>query len=172
MTSALNMTTSSLLTNMAAQAWIELMAAYGVELAVSAAAAGWEAQAEEARLFGVIGFGGRGLRATCLLGAEQSLVEASCRASGRPRDWIAELANQLVGRVKMKLLSHGVSVTMTTPLALSGVRVTPLPRYGEDPVAFSGSRGAALIWLEVEADDHFVLSPARPLSVEPGDLVF
>ncbi len=170
MSPALNLTTSNLLTNMAAQAWIELMAAYGVELC--AAATGWDAQVDEAKMFGVIGFGGKGVRATCLIGAEQSLVEASCRASSRPRDWIAELANQLVGRVKMKLLGYGVSVTMTTPLALSGVRVTPLPRFGEEPVAFDSPRGAALLWMEIETDDHFVLTPSRPLSVEPGDLVF
>jgi hypothetical protein len=166
----LNMSTNTLLTNMAAQAWIELMADYGVEL--SMASDGWEARDDEAKLFGVIGFGSKGVRATCLIGAERALVDASCRTSGRPRDWIAELANQLVGRIKMKLLGHGVSVTMTTPLALSGVRVTPLPRFGEDPVAFSSAKGAALLWLEIEADDQFVLSPARPLSVEPGDLVF
>jgi hypothetical protein len=168
--SGLNISTNTALTNMAAQAWIELMADYGVTL--SMAPDGWEAQAEEAKLFGVIGFGSKGVRATCLIGAERALVDASCRTSGRPRDWIAELANQLVGRIKMKLLGHGVSVTMTTPLALSGVRVTPLPRFGEDPVAFSSAKGAALLWLEIEADDQFVLSPARPLSVEPGDLVF
>jgi hypothetical protein len=162
--------TSSFFTDMAAQAWIELLAAYGVELTPTEA--GWEANAEEPVLFGVIGFGGKGVRATCLIGAERTLVEASCRARSRPRDWIAELANQLVGRLKMKLLSHGVSVTMTTPLALSGVRVTPLPRSDADPVAFTSQRGAALLWFEIETDDDLVLTPARPLSVEPGDLVF
>lgn len=168
--SPLNTTTNAVLTNMAAQAWIELMADYGIRLAT--APSGWEAHADDPQLFGVIGFGGSGVRATCLIGAEQSLVDASCRARGRPRDWIAELANQLVGRMKMKLLGHGVSVTMTTPLALSGVRVTPLPRFGEDPVAFASAQGAALLWLEIETDENFVLSPSRPLSVEPGDLVF
>src|ERR1051325_573288 len=123
MASGLNLTTATLLTNMAAEAWIELMAAYDVEL--TSAAEGWATRAEEGKLFGVLGFRGRGVRATCLIGAELSLVEASCRARGRPRDWIAELANQLVGRVKMKLTSHAVSVTMTTPLALSGGAVTP-----------------------------------------------
>jgi hypothetical protein len=162
--------TSDFFTDLAAQSWIELMAAYGVELTTSDTR--WDERAEEVKLFGVIGFSGKGVRATCLIGAEHSLVEASCRVSSRPRDWIAELANQLIGRVKMKLLGHGVSVTMTTPLALSGVRVTPLPRLGEDPVAFTSPRGAALLWLEVETDDGFMLGPARPLSVEPGDLVF
>jgi hypothetical protein len=157
-------------TDMAGEAWIELMADYGVIL--SAGSAGWETRTEDPVLFGVIGFNGKGVRATCLVGAEQTLVEASCRASGRPRDWIAELANQLIGRVKMKLLGYSVSVTMTTPLALSGIRVTPLPRSAGEPVAFTSPRGAALLWLELETDDDFVLTPSRPLSVGPGDLVF
>lgn len=154
----------------AGQAWIELMADYGVRL--SKVDPGWETQTDDPVLFGVIGFGGKGMRATCLLGAEGGLVEASCRVSGRPRDWIAELANQLIGRVKMKLVSHGLTVTMTTPLALSGVRVTPLPRSGGEPMAFSSSRGHALLWLEIETDEDLVLTPSRPLSVGPGDLVF
>lgn len=155
---------------LAGQAWIELMADYGVPL--TKIDPGWETRTDEAVLFGVIGFGGRGVRATCLLGAEGGLVEASCRVSGRPRDWIAELANQLIGRAKMKLVSHGLTVTMTTPLALSGVRVTPLPRCGGEPMAFASPRGHALLWLEIETDEDLVLTPSQPLSVGPGDLVF
>jgi hypothetical protein len=170
MAPGLNFAPSGLLTDMAADSWIELMAAYGVELAVTAW--GWQPRDEEAKLFGIIGFSGRGIRATCLIGAEWRVVEASCRSRGRARDWIAELANQLIGRLKMKLVSHGVSVTMTTPLALSGVRVTPLPRLGVDPLAFSSAHGASMLWLEIETDEQFVMTPARPLSVEPGDLVF
>lgn len=160
---------SARITSMAADACIELMRDYGVELSRRP---GGSTLADGPVLFGVIGFVGRGVRATCLLGAEQRLVEASCRAGNRSRDWIAELANQLVGRIKMKLLTCGVSVTMTTPLALSGVQFTPLPRYGLDPALFDGERGAALLWLELETEKTFVLSEEQPLNVEPGDLLF
>lgn len=161
---------ATLVTKMAGQAWVELMAAYGVEFVPGTD--DWSARADEPALFGVIGFGGKGVRATCLIGAEQCLVDASCRASGRPRDWIAELANQLLGRLKMKLLAFGVNVTMTIPIALSGVQITPLPRFGQAPLSFASERGAALIWLEIETDDHFVLTSEHPLGIEPGDLVF
>jgi hypothetical protein len=163
--------TATLVTNMAAQAWLELMAAYGVEFA-SATHDDWPAGTKEAGLFGVVGFEGQGLRATCLIGAEHRLVEASCRTSSRPRDWISELANQLIGRVKMKLLSRGVNVTMTIPIALSGVQITPLPRFALAPLAFTSERGAALIWLEIEIDEHLSFSSEQPLGIEPGDLVF
>lgn len=163
--------TSERIASMTARACIELLEDYGVLLTPGAMT--WEAHSEEPVFFGVIGFVGNSVRGTCLLGAQQQLVEASCRVVGnRPRDWIAELSNQLLGRLKMKLLACGVSVKVTTPLALSGVQLTPLPRLGQEPLAFQSERGTALVWLELETEEGFVLAPERPLSIEPGDLVF
>jgi len=161
---------STRILSMASAACVELLQDYGVT--VSRRTSDQVANAEGPVLFGVIGFVGAGLSATCLLGAQQRLVEASCRGGNRPRDWIAELANQLVGRVKMKLLSCGLNVTMTTPLALSGVQLTPLPRLGQEPLVFESELGTALVWLELETDEHFVLAAEEPLDVQPGDLVF
>jgi CheY-specific phosphatase CheX len=158
------------ITSMTARACVELLKDYGVIMAPGNMM--WEASLREPVFFGVIGFVGTGVRGTCLLGAQQRLVEASSRAGNRPRDWVAELTNQLMGRLKMKLLTCGVSVKMTTPLALSGVQLTPLPRLGEEPQAFTSERGSALVWLELETEDGFVLEEEQPLSVQPGDLVF
>lgn len=155
--------------DMAAEGFCELMADYGITLSPRV---GCKMSPNEPVLFGIIGFVGSGAKATCLLGAEQRLVMASCRAHGLPRDWIAELANQLVGRVKMKLLASNVSVTLTTPLALSGVQLTPLPRLALEPVSFSSVHGAALICLELELEAHFALAAEQPLGVAPGECVF
>jgi hypothetical protein len=161
---------SDRIVEMAGNACVELLRDYGVELTASDVAGPmWE---EQNVVFGVIGFVGNEVSATCVLGAEQSLVEVSCRAGGRPRDWIAELSNQLAGRVKMKLLACGMSVRLTTPLALSGVRLTPLPRLGQEPLTFESDGGKAFVWLEIEADETFTLGAERPLSVEPGGMVF
>lgn len=162
--------TSARITSMTAQACVELLKDYGVMLTPGSIA--WQGTSLEPVFFGVIGFVGNGVRGTCLLGAQQRLVEASCRAGNRPRDWIAELSNQLIGRVKMKLLACGVSVRVTTPLALSGVQLTPLPRLGLEPMAFNSERGDALVWLELETESDFALHAEQPLSIEPGDLVF
>jgi CheY-specific phosphatase CheX len=162
--------TSERIAGMTARACVELLKDYGVALTPGAMT--WAANSQEPVFFGVIGFVGSGVRGTCLLGAEQQLVDASCRVGNRPRDWIAELSNQLLGRLKMKLLACGVSVKVTTPLALSGVQLTPLPRLGQEPLAFSSERGAALVWLELETEEGFALDPEKPLSIEPGDLVF
>jgi CheY-specific phosphatase CheX len=160
---------SARIIGMASDACVELMHDYGVELSKRATGA---TLSDGPVLFGVIGFVGRGVRATCLLGAEQALVDASRRSGNRSRDWIAELANQLVGRIKMKLLACSVNVTMTTPLALSGVQFTPLPRHGQEPVLFDSERGMALLWLELETEKDFVLAPEQPTNVVPGDLLF
>jgi hypothetical protein len=162
--------TGARIADMTAQACIELLNDYGVLLTPGGLS--WVTQPDEPVFFGVIGFVGDGLRATCLLGAQQRLVEASCRAGNRPRDWIAELSNQLAGRVKMKLMACGANVRLTTPLTLSGIQLTPLPRLGQDPMSFRSERGSALVWLELETEGSFSLAAAQPLDVEPGDLLF
>jgi hypothetical protein len=160
---------SARITSMTADTCVELFEQYGVNL--TPAPAGWVRRNPDPALFGIIGFVGNGVRATCLLGAEQQLIDASCRVGGRRRDWVAELANQLIGGVKVRLLGCGVTVTMTTPLALSGVEFTPLPRFGQEPLEFRSDDGSVLIWLELETDDTLTLD-ARPLAAVSDDVFF
>jgi hypothetical protein len=163
-------TNSARITALTADACVALWQDYGVTLTPTALDV--SATAEEALLFGVIGFVGDSLRATCLLGAHERLIQASGRTSNQPRDWIAELSNQLVGRVKMRLLGSGISVKLTTPLALSGVRLKPLPRIAQAPVTFDSGSGIVVVWLELETEPDFVLPVEKPLSIAPGELVF
>jgi hypothetical protein len=165
-----NNPTRARITSLAADACVALWQDYGVTLTPSTFDDG--AGTDEPVLFGVIGFVGDDVRATCLLGAQQRLIKASGRLGNQPRDWIAELSNQLLGRMKMRLLGCGVSVKLTTPLALSGVRLKPLPRLAGAPLAFASELGSVVVWLEVETAPSFVLPDERPLSVAPGDLVF
>src|SRR5205809_4308547 len=51
-------------------------------------------------LTAVIGFTGPGLRGTCILASTEQPLSRSNPVSGSLRDWIAELSNQLIGRVK------------------------------------------------------------------------
>ncbi len=154
----------------AADSCVALWEAYGVRLTPV------EFRAEELpstpMLFGAIGFVGDTLRATCLLGADEVLIEASGRAGCEARDWIAELSNQLIGRIKMRLFACGVQVKLTTPLALSGIKLRPLPRHAGSPLAFQAARGRVIVWLELESQPGLQLSSERPLSVTPGSLVF
>src|SRR5215213_868851 len=115
---------------LAALAGAELLEAYGVDVVP---AKGRWVESDELLYSGVMGFFGETLSGTCLLAAPAATVFASAPKDARPRDWVGELTNQLVGRLKSKLLARGVTIAMTTPVVLSGVRVSPLPRGDMEP---------------------------------------
>jgi CheY-specific phosphatase CheX len=142
-------TVSATMGELAASACAELFDAYGVKLERSPAV--WN-ESEERRLCGVIGFVGRRVRGTCLLAANYEPLEESCPPEGRVRDWIGELANQLLGRLKSKLLTRGLEVALTTPIVIAGVKLEPLPRGNLEPIVFRATKGNVLVWVEVEAE--------------------
>jgi hypothetical protein len=119
----------------------------------------------------VIGFVGNNLRATCLIAANHGVLQTSCPAGCQLKDWVGELANQLAGRLKMKLLAHGVEIALTTPLTLSGVRLQPLPRGDFQPLAYVAASGFFVTWLEIEATEDFALGPERPNDLEVGEFL-
>jgi len=137
----------------------ELFGAYGVTLAETKKS--WET-ADERLLSGSMGFVGQKVRGTCLLATTEKSLSASCPTQGKLRDWIGELTNQFVGRLKTKLLAAGVEVFVTTPIVLAGVRIQPLPRGRLEPTVFSSPSDEVLAWVEVEADDGFVLGSLHP----------
>jgi CheY-specific phosphatase CheX len=155
---------------MAASAAAELLDAYGVKLSDPVEV--WE-ESDEVLFSGVMGFIGDRVRGTLLLAAPKDTILATAPEDARPRDWVGELANQLVGRLKSKLMAHGVTVALSTPVVLSGVRLSPLPRSEVLPSVFETPTGRILVWLEVEVDPEFTLGSLRPLRAAEGEfLVF
>ena len=136
---------------------IELFAAYGVTLHSNASEF---IVSEEVLLSGVIGFVGPTLRGTCLLVGNRSPIELSSPRKEHSRDWVGELTNQLVGRLKRKFLGFGLEVALTTPVVLSGLHLRPMPRGKLTPRLFSTESGTIMIWVEVEAAPGFELGPA------------
>jgi hypothetical protein len=149
--------------NLAASSCIELFDAYGLPLAQGND--GWR-ESPEQLISGVMGFVGPRVRGTCLLAAEPAAVQATCPPEGRMRDWVGELSNQLVGRLKKKMLSRGVEVALTTPIVLTGVRLQPLPRGRIEPTAFSSDKGFVVVWVEVEAAQNLSMDSEQ---AEPAD---
>jgi hypothetical protein len=149
----------------------ELFAAYAVEL--EPIRQGWPGPDGDERLIsGSIGFVGRHLRGSCLLAATEGPIRASCPESGAARDWVGELTNQFVGRLKTKLLGRGVEVFVTTPIILSGVRIQPLPRGTLEPFVFVADSGRVMGWVEVQSDEHFEFCSAPPAcSGAEGDVI-
>ncbi len=154
---------------LAAVSCTELFADYGVTL--TRGHFDWGAS-NDPLLSSVMGFVGEQLRGTCLLACERAPLDASCPPGGRARDWIGELANQLIGRLKVKLLSYEIDVALTTPIVLQGIRIQPLPRASLEPAMFAASNGVVLAWIEVEVKDGFSLPAPRPADAgETGELM-
>jgi CheY-specific phosphatase CheX len=159
--------TTRVIQGLASSAAVELMQAYGVPLTP---ATGW-ADTDEAMFCGVMGFVGDSVRGSCLLAAPIGALAAAAPAGAAARDWVGELANQLVGRLKAKLLQRGASIALSTPVALCGVKVSPLPRTEVEPVVFESPVGTLLVWLEVEVEVGFQLGEERFLQATEGELL-
>jgi hypothetical protein len=157
--------------DLCAEACAELFAAYGVTLGP---AGNGLTQSDAIVVSGVMGFVGARLRGTCLLASTDGPIAASCPANGSNRDWMGELTNQLVGRLKTKLLSRGVEVALTTPIVLSGARVQPVPRGPLLPSVFKSETGEVLVWVEAESARDVTLAAAHPSSDTggEGDILF
>jgi hypothetical protein len=154
--------------DLAATACIELLHAYGVDAA--AAPEGWAAP-NEFMLAGVMGFVSERLVGSCLLAGTRDVLMATAPKDARPRDWVGELANQLVGRLKSKLMGLGVTITMNTPVVLSGISLSPLPRTDVPPVVHQTPLGRLLVWVEAEVDPDFSWGEPQELPATEGDLV-
>jgi CheY-specific phosphatase CheX len=159
--------TTRAIQDMAGAACTELMDAYGVQLV---RAQGWP-ETDEVMLSGVMGFVGDSVRGTCLLAAPQATIEAAAPRSAVARDWVGELANQLVGRLKVKLMARGATIALSTPVVLKGVKLSPLPRTDVAPVVFESRSGRVLVWLEVEIENDFQLGEQRQLAASEGELL-
>lgn len=161
--------TQQLVENLAEEACLSLFDAYGVQLSRVEEASGSPA---DHCLTGVIGFTGQGITGMCLVAASEEPLAASNPVGGALRDWVAELSNQLAGRLKHKLLTHGVEVYITTPIVLRATRIEPLPRRKLQPRAFAARGGRVTLWVEVEISPEFTVSEAAELPVSEGETLF
>ncbi|HMJ15925.1 MAG TPA: chemotaxis protein CheX [Polyangiaceae bacterium] len=156
---------------LAALACCDLFAAYGVPLSRAEHAADTD---YDLLYCGVMGFVGKNARGMCLLGASREPIERTAPVAGDLRDWLGELTNQLVGRLKGKLLARGVEIALTTPLVLKGHHIAPLPRRQLIPEVLVGSCGRVLLWADVETAPGFslTLESEESVTLSEGGLLF
>jgi CheY-specific phosphatase CheX len=158
------------LSDIAWQACIAMFKDYGVEIEKTNCE---EAKTAEILYCGAMGFVGAKLRGSILLAATKMAVERSCPPNGVARDWTGELTNQLVGRVKTRLLARGIETMLATPLVLQGEHIAPVPRRKLNPGCFSCQPGVVLVWVDVECDSDFELgAPSDDLTAGAGDALF
>lgn len=120
-------------------------------------------------LSAVIGFSGDTARGTLLIGMDQALIDAT-NPGGPARDWVSEIANQLLGRMKNQLLRFGIEVYVTTPLVLRGEHIAPVPTGSElAPHRFDGPEGTFAVWLDARVNDGLRVSMGEQAAPHEGD---
>lgn len=149
-----------------------LFEVYGVELQEMSAANVETPHSIE--LAGIIGLTAESLRGTLVLGTTESILkETDDRADGR--DWIGELANQLLGRLKNRLFAYGVEIAMSTPVSLRGHNLA-LTSSSEDTwfYAFQSSAGLVCVWFDLELEPGYTMFKAEEAeeSAVEGELMF
>jgi CheY-specific phosphatase CheX len=150
---------------------ISLLHAFGTSVRYDPA--GEESHPPENGMLAIIGFGGDQLRGSLVLSANHGLLETSCpaRTVGRSdathaeilQDWVGELANQLLGRLKSQLLAHGIAIQLGTPTTVSGLELR---------VRSCGDRPTTPLWLHAGSDWlvarlDAIAAPETKLSASP-----
>lgn len=129
---------------------------------------------------GIIGFSSDEFRGSVLIGAPtKTLLACSCVQGIEidPLDWVGEIANQLLGRIKTSLLSYGVSVQLATPVSVQGGELRfHTQEHGELwSLVFATPFGEAIIRLAAECGAGFQLdasSSVDRVSAAEGELMF
>lgn len=151
---------------------IGLFAAYGVEL--SPAPIGGHDAIDTLSMVGVIGFTHPQVRGSLVLASTEELLAASNPSSPSVRDWVAELTNQLLGRMKNRLLPYQVELQMSILLVLRGSQIRLVASEREQvPYVFKAGTGVIAIWLDAEAEPSFEMNLAfNPESIQTeGELL-
>lgn len=127
----------------------------------------------EVELGSLIGFVGSNARGNILISASEGVLEATSPGTSH-RDWIGELSNQLLGRIKNKLIPYGLNLEVAPPVVVSGsVRISGM-RSTVRAYHFTSEAGTASAWLRIQLDDGVELvldeNPENQPSAE-GDMM-
>jgi hypothetical protein len=127
-------------------------------------------------LCGILGFTGDHVCGSVVLSATTDAIASSNPiGDGVTRGWVAELTNQIVGRLKNTLLRCGVEVVMSIPVVLTASHLAPLPQAPLPPLRLAVGAGFITLWLEVEVDPDVVLAEPNAdmqIAVEGDTLMF
>jgi hypothetical protein len=110
----------------------------------------------------VMGFGGKQMRGALVLAStKEPLEQTNVGDAESQRDLVCELSNQLMGRIKNRLLSWGAEVHLATPAGLSGNNLSLWPAKLRAPQVFKAADGHICVWIDFEYLDGFEL-PTTP----------
>jgi hypothetical protein len=174
------------LTELAIEAVVSIFAEYGLSLEVavrakpgapSIVALGVEAGVGAFGLGALVHFAGRDVRGALLLASSADVIAptrpcAPKRFAALPpaarlimtQDWMGELANQVLGRLKANLAGFGVSFDTHAPVPLSADALARVaPKSAETrPVLFRSANGAVGFWFDFLCSGKFVTGAPPP----------
>lgn len=144
-------------------------------------------QPTHAELAGMVGFTSESMRGTVMIASSFSLFARSRPAAVRDqpvsayvardwlflRDWASEVTNQLVGRIKNRLVHFGVSLRVSTPTALSGSALafaTPSSKRTR-PHVFKAGDDELWVFFDAIIEPDLELSPQDDVAATEGDLI-
>ena len=132
-------------------------------------------------IIAVVGFtshqirGALGLATT--LATLQGIAEQPDPTDSELDDWLGELSNQLLGRLKNRLVSYQIDLHMATPMTLRGVdlRLHPTPENRLLACHFRSATGHLSAWLDTRIAPGLELIPSADPEhhcQEEGELIF
>lgn len=107
-----------------------------------------------------IGFAGDELRGSVSIAFESKSLTLPTSA----RDWVGEMSNQLLGRIKSSVLKRGPRIALSTPVAFV-CRSLSIHGAEDDRIvhfAFGTPKGRVDVWVCYTAEDSFKLNEASP----------
>ncbi len=124
-------------------------------------------------LASVIGFTSSHMRGSVAIFTADAVVNATNPLEGEnaTRDWLAELANQLLGRIKNKMLRYGVQYDMSTPVVVAGQSTIQLHQIAKDNASYSygTDAGSLTVTMDVVIEEGFELQ--EPAAEEASDVM-
>ena len=151
------MNSQQIVDNIASEACLSLFHDYSLTL--QRADISGDDGARELVYCAVIGYSSEQMRGTLLLATSSEPLGRTAPVAGSSlREWIAELSNQLLGRVKTRLAERGVLLAISTPVVLRGSHLRPLTTQEVAPLTFVCDGGCVCVWMDA------VLSPELDLS--------
>ena len=166
MESSMTGTNTQNLARLVAENCLKLFADYNLE--IHTAGPGESPDNAQFLLCGIIGFTSKRMRGSLVLATTgEPLARTNPIPAPSHRDWICELANQLLGRVKNQLLRRGIEIFASTPIALRGDHVSPILQQRLVAELFIADRGVVCVWMDCEFDEGFELPEDAVCDVAP-----
>jgi chemotaxis protein CheX len=147
-------TNYEMLARVVAESVEKVFDAYDAPLKVSdAGAVGHEVVA-------VIGYAADEVRGGLALGVTKRLAEKTMPTPDTPvYDWAGELANQILGRVRNRMLAYKLDIQISTPVVLHGlgVQVAPPGHTGVRVASYQSGNEVVQVLLEARFEQGYVL---------------